>query len=101
MKQKHLEANKKESYTYLEMLMVLVFGTFSFFPSLRGFRQLRDLWVEKFYLKFIQRIVLLLIGFAVLYFSVQHSMNQREKELQEEMDKIDISDWEKFHGYDK
>ena len=99
--EKQLEFNKTESYTKIEMIKVLIFGTIFFFrPRTSGLKTLSELWEEQSYLKFKQKIIILIIGFSILFVSVKYSMRQSELKLQKEMDEIDITEWEKFHGYD-
>lgn len=55
---------------------------------------------ENYYLKFKQRIGIFVLSFFAWYFYINYSFEQSQKKRLEEIDKIDISDWKKQHGYE-
>ena len=90
-----LESNKTASYSYLEMVSIFIFGPFSFIRHIDPIFTLRS---ENFYLKFKQRLILLISGSVCWFLFIYIGFKQYEKERLEEIDKIDISEWRKIHG---
>ncbi|WP_108869396.1 hypothetical protein [Aquimarina aquimarini] len=98
---KRLEKNKTESYKVWEMIVLFLFGPILFFrPYIFNSHTLFTLRGENYFLKFKQRIVIFLFSFIAWYFYTNYSFEQSEKKRLEEIDKIDISDWKRKHGYE-
>lgn len=92
-----LEKNKTESYTTLEMILIFIFGPLKFF---RRYDDVFTLRKENYFLKFRQRIVILTLGFIAWFIFIYMSFHHYEQKRLEEIEKIDISDWKKKHGYE-
>lgn len=92
-----LKNNKTESYTILEMILIFVAGPIMFFKSLDDIFTLRK---ENYYLKFKQRIIILTLGSIAWFIFIYASIHSYQQRRLEEIEKIDISDWKKKHGYD-
>lgn len=96
-----LEKNKTESYEIWEMIVLFLFGPLLFVrPYIFNSHTIFTLRSENFFLKFKQRIIIFVLSFIAWYFYIDYSHEQSEKKRQEEIDKIDISDWKKLHGYE-
>jgi len=97
---KKLEKNKTESYLTWEMIILFLFGPLLFMrPYLFNSHTIFTLRSENYYLKFKQRIIVFLLSFIAWYFYINYSYEKSERKRLEEIDKIDISDWKKLHGY--
>ena len=92
-----LEKNKTESYTTWEMILIFVFGPLKFF---RWYDDVFTLRQENYFLKFKQRIIILTLGFIAWFFFIYASFHYYEQKRLEEIEKVDISDWKKKHGYE-
>ena len=92
-----LEQNKTESYTTWEMIQIFVFGPLNFF---RWYDDVFTLRKENYFLKFKQRIIILTLGFIAWFFFIYTSFHYYEQKRLEEIEKVDISDWKKKHGYE-
>ena len=104
--QLRLESNKIESYKPYQMVLLFLFGPIVFMkPYWFNSMTLFDLKRENYKLKFKQRLTIFILSFLVwtLYISydIKYGVNETEKKRMEEINKIDISEWEKKHGYDK
>jgi len=96
-----LEKNKTESYEKWEMFVLFLFGPILFIrPYLFNSHTLFTLRGENYFLKFKQRIIIFGLSFIAWFFYINYSFQQSEKKRLEEIDKIDISDWKKKHGYE-
>ncbi|NQY06229.1 MAG: hypothetical protein HRT68_08610 [Flavobacteriaceae bacterium] len=96
-----LEKNKTESYEKWEMVVLFLFGPFLFIrPYLFNSHTLFTLRGENYFLKFKQRIIIYGLSFIAWFFYINYSFQQSEKKRLEEIEKIDISDWKKKHGYE-
>ena len=90
-----LESNKTASYTYLEMASIFIFGPLSLIRRIDPIFYLKN---ENYYLKFKQRVILLISGSVCWFLFIYISFQKDQKERLEEIDKIDISEWRKTHG---
>lgn len=95
--EERLEKNKTESYSKWEMILIFIFGPLKFF---RWYDDVFILRKENYFLKFKQRIVILTLGFIAWFIFIYTSFHHSEQKRLEEIDKIDISDWKKKHGYE-
>src|SRR5690606_33388384 len=96
-----LEKNKTESYEKWEMVVLFLFGPILFIrPYLFNSHTLFTLRRENYFLKIKQRIIIFGLSFIAWFFYINYSFQQSEKKRLEEIDKIDISDWKKKHGYE-
>lgn len=96
-----LEKNKTESYEKWEMVVLFLFGPILFIrPYLFNSHTLFTLRLENYFLKFKQRIIIFGLSFTAWFFYINYSFQQSEKKRLEEIEKIDISDWKKKHGYE-
>ena len=97
-----LEKNKTESYAIWEMVILFLFGPILFVkPYFFNSHTIFSLRSENYYLKFKQRIIIFVLSFIAWSFYLNYSHKQSEKKRLEEIEKIDISDWKKLHGYEK
>tara|TARA_R110002072_G_scaffold302005_2_gene483374 strand:+ start:2445 stop:2963 length:519 start_codon:yes stop_codon:yes gene_type:complete len=98
---KRLEKNKTESYQVWEMIVLFLFGPFLFLrPYLFNTHTLFTLRGENYFLKFKQRILIFTLSFLAWFLYINYSFEQSEKKRLEEIQKIDISEWKKIHGYE-
>ena len=99
---KRLESNKTESYKPYQIVLLFLFGPIIFFrPYWFGSMTIFELRQENFKLKFKQRLIIFILSFISWFYYIQYDFEKMEQERMEEIEKIDISDWEKKHGYDK
>jgi hypothetical protein len=99
--QKQLEQNKTEGYTLGKMFYIFFVAPFILAGRWTVDLSLSELKIENYKRKFKQRLFLLLGGtiFWILFLVV--GANDYEKKRQEEIDKVDISEWEKnYYGND-
>jgi len=101
-----LESNKTESYKPYEMVLLFIFGPIVFMkPYWFNSTTLFELKRENFKLKFKQRLTIFALSFIFwtlfISYDIKYGVNESEKKRMEEIEKIDISEWEKKHGYDK
>ena len=101
-----LESNKTESYKNYEMVLLFLFGPLIFFSWHSYFsRTIFELKRDNCLLKLKQRLIIVSISsiFWILFigYDIKYGVNESEKKRMEEIEKIDISEWEKKHGYDK
>jgi len=102
VEQLRLESNKTESYKPIEMILLFLFGPIVFMkPYWFNSTTIFELKRENFKLKFKQRIIIFVLSFISWFFYIQYDFEKMEQERMEEIEKIDISEWEKKHGYDK
>ena len=92
-----LEKNKMESYTVWEMIKIFLIGPLQFF---RRFDDIYILRRENYFLKFKQRIIILILGFIAWFFFIYASFHDYQQNRIQEIEKVDISDWKKKHGYE-
>lgn len=98
---KRLNYNKTESYQVWEMIVLFLFGPFLFLrPYLFNSHTLFTLRGENYFLKFKQRIIIFFLSFLAWFFYINYSFQQSEKKRLEEIQKIDITDWKKIHGFE-
>ncbi|MFI1770190.1 hypothetical protein [Thalassobellus citreus] len=96
-----LEKNKTESYTILQMVQLFLFGPLVFMNKYTvEYHTIFSLRSENYFLKFKQRIIIFILSFIAWFFFIKFTVEQSQTKRQEEIDKIDISDWKKQHGYD-
>ncbi len=96
-----LEKNKTESYEVWEMAILFIFGPILFLrPFIFNSHSLFTLKSENYFLKFKQRLIILALSFISWFLYMDYTSLQTEKKRLEEIQKIDISDWKKEHGYD-
>jgi hypothetical protein len=97
-----LEKNKTESYTVFEMIFLFIFGPIIFFNTsfFSNYHTIFTLRSENYFLKFKQRIIIFILSFSTWILYTNYSFKKSEQKRLEEIEKIDISDWKKLHGYD-
>ena len=96
-----LEKNKTESYQVWEIIILLLFGPMLFIrPYIFNSHSLFTLRRENYFLKFKQRIIIFAVSFMAWFLYINYSFEKSEKKRLEEINKIDISDWKKEHGYE-
>ena len=96
-----LKSNETESYKVHQMILLFIFGPIIFMrPQWYSYDTIFDLKRENFKLKFKQRIIILSLSFICWFLYIKYDIDKSEKLRMEEIEKIDISDWEKKHGYD-
>ncbi len=99
--QKKLEQNETESYTIEKMIYIFLMAPFILARQWTVGLSLSELKKENYQKKFNQRLFLLLGGttFWILFGVI--NANDYEKKRQKEIEKVDISEWEKnYYGND-
>ncbi len=98
---KSFETNKNEKYELLEIIQLFLLAPYYFIIGSYRFKSFKRLKEEKYNQKFKQKIIVYLLSFLTWSLFISYSINKKEQEWLDEIDKIDISDWGKKHGYDK
>lgn len=104
--EERLKKNVLQSYTPVAMLLIFFLSPFLLFsPWFDIGLSLSELRSGNYQKMYRQRLVLLAGGLlfwtAWLYFSVSNESEQKQKEIQTEIEKADISEWEKnYYGSD-
>ena len=98
--EQQLELNKTESYKFWEMLVIFIFGPIILLRPHLSRKGLSYLKSENYKLKFKQRIILFILSIFVWVFYADYSWKKQEGKRMEEVEKVDISDWEKEFEYD-
>ena len=93
--QKELEQNKTESYLTREMIYIFLVAPFILGGRWRVDLSLKELKRENYIKKIRQRLLLLLCGTTFWVLVFVFSFNHSEKKRLENIDKVDISAWEK------
>ncbi|AOW20177.1 hypothetical protein [Urechidicola croceus] len=96
--QEKLEKNKTESYKIWEIIVLYLFGPIIFIRGY-GYYTIFNLRRDNYLLKFKQRIIVFILSFISWAIYINYTSKQSELKRQQEIDKIDITEWEKFHGY--
>ena len=89
---KQAEINESEKYTLIEKIRIFLFGPYELFKFINsGLSELRDF---NYKLKFRQRIILLIVGtiFWIITFISIYQFSEYKR--MQEIEKVDISDWE-------
>jgi hypothetical protein len=100
-----LNKNKNEKYDIYEFLKLIIIYPFLIRYRYYNYKSIITLWNLRYYRKCKQRILTLIL--SILFYTFlslgfgSYIINHSNQSLQREMDKIDISDWEKEFGYDK
>ena len=99
--QKQLEQNEKEGYSIGKMIYIFLVAPFILAGDWAVDLSLRKLKKENYQKKFKQRFFLLLFGTIFWILFIVASVKDYEKKRQEEIDNVDISEWEKsYYGND-
>ena len=94
-----LEANKIESYTKLECLLLFVFAPFIFINrGVFGIKSLLVLKSENYLFMLKQRLIIYLLSFSTYAACIAYYAYWKEQKWQEEIEKIDISEWKEKNG---
>ena len=99
--EQQLELNKTESYKFQEMLIIFIFGPFILMNPYLSKKSLSVLKSENYQLKFKQRIIIFILSLFAWVFYADYSWTKQKEKRMEEVEKVDISEWEKEFGYDK
>lgn len=98
-----LASNEVKKYHPFEQFLIFFLSIFIICKVVPFGLSLSELKDENYKLKYKQRLISLLLGvltwMVFLYFSVNIEAEKRDKAFKEEMDKIDISEWEKNHPH--
>ena len=93
--QKQLQRNKTESYATLDMIYIFLVAPFILIGKWTVGLSLRELKRENYSKKIKQRLLLLIGGIGFWISISALSFNLSEKKRLENIDKVDISAWEK------
>lgn len=99
--QKQLEQNETEGYSTGKMVYIFLVAPLILAGRWTVDLSLRELKRENYQKKFKQRFLLLLGGTTFWILFLVSGANDYERKRQEEIDKVDISEWEKnYYGND-
>ena len=99
--QKQLKQNETEGYSTGKIIYIFLVAPFILAGRWTVDLSLRELKTENYQKKFKQRLLLLLGGTTFWILLLLAGANDYEKKRQEEIDKVDISEWEKnYYGND-
>ena len=91
--EKEKEKNQFEKYSLIEKTRIFLFGPYEFFKNFNS--GLIDLKKENYKIKFRQRLVLLIAGSFFWIILGIASFQYFEYKRMREIEKVDITDWEK------
>ncbi len=91
--EKQKEKNQFEKYSLIEKTRIFLFGPYEFFKNFNS--GLIDLKKENYKIKFRQRLVLLIAGSFFWIILGIASFQYFEYKRMREIEKVDITDWEK------
>ncbi|MDP5093533.1 MAG: hypothetical protein NWQ17_09480 [Polaribacter sp.] len=96
----NLQSVEKTEFSINEKIQIVV--TIPFIIKYGGIGpSLFSLYRDKKMKMFWEKLILLALGIILWIGVLNYSFDLAEKKRMEEIEKIDISDWEKEHGYDK
>ena len=90
--EKQLERNQFEKYSPIEKLKIFLFGPYELFKYYNS--GLTDLKKENYKIKFRQRLILLISGTFFWILFVIAVFQYSEYKRMQEIEKVDITDWE-------
>ena len=86
------EINESEKYSLIEKIKIFLFGPYELFKFINsGLTELRDF---NYKVKFRQRLILLILGTIFWILFIIGTFQYSEYKRMQEIDKVDISDWE-------
>ena len=91
--EKQTERNELEKYTTFEMIKIFLSGPYELFKFFDS--RLRELWDFNYKTKFRQRLILLILGTIFWIFFLIGTYKYSEYKRIQEIENIDISDWER------
>ena len=95
-----LEKNETEKYELIEIVELFLFAPYYFIRGSFRFKSFKHLKDENYQFKLKQKIIIYILSFLSWFFFIAYQVNDYERKRLEEIEKVDISDWEKKHGYD-
>ncbi|GAA4807118.1 hypothetical protein [Litoribaculum gwangyangense] len=95
-----IEINKIEKYGITEIIQLFIFAPYYFIRGSYKFESFKHLKDENYILKLKQKTIIYLLSFLAWFLFISYQINSYEKKRLEEIEKIDISDWKKKHGYE-
>lgn len=94
------EKNKTEKYGITEIIQLFIFAPYYFIRGSYKFKSFKHLKDENYIQKLKQKTIIYLLSFLTWFLFINYQINNYEKKRLEEIEKIDISDWKKKHGYE-
>jgi len=96
---KQEERNELAKYTTLEMIKIFLFGPYELFKFYNS--GLRELWSFNYKTKFRQRLILLILGTIFWMLFVVGTYRYYEYNRIQEIESVDITDWERNRNSNK
>ena len=93
------EKNKIEKYGLIEIIELFLFAPYYFIRGSYRFKSFKHLKEENYTLKLKMKTLIYILSFLAWFLFISYQINSKERKRLEEIEKIDISDWEKKHGY--
>ena len=93
------ENNENESYKPWQIFLIFIFGPFLLTNRFPRSLTIFGLYSQNYKLKFKQRILTLFLSICFYSACILYYVNWKEEQWQKEIEKVDISDWKKYHGY--
>ena len=90
---KQIERNEFEKYTRIEMIKIFFLAPYNLFRNFDS--GLKELWTDNYKTKFRQRLILLISGIIFWILFIVGIFKYDEYKRIQEIEKMDISDWEK------
>ncbi|MCQ0111221.1 hypothetical protein [Zhouia amylolytica] len=94
------EKNKTVKYELLEIIELFIFAPYYFIRGSYKFRSFKHLKDENYSLKLKQKTIIYLLSFLAWFLFISYQINNYKQKRLEEIEKVDISDWKKKHGYE-
>jgi len=94
------EINKTEKYGLMEIIELFIFAPYYFIRGSYKFKSFKHLKDENYIIKLKQKSILYILSFLTWFLFINYQINNYKQKQFEEIEKIDISDWKKIHGYE-
>ena len=94
------EKNKTEKYGLMQIIELFIFAPYYFIRGSYKFKSFKHLKDENYILKLKQKTIIYLLSFLAWFLFINYQINNYEQKRLEEIEKVDISDWKKKHGYE-
>ena len=94
------EKNKTEKYGLVEIIELFIFAPYYFIRGSYKFKSFKHLKDGNYILKLKQKTIIYLLSFLIWFLFISYQINNYKQKRLEEIEKVDISDWKKKHGYE-
>ena len=94
------EQNKTKKYGLVKLIELFFFAPYYVMRVNSRFKSFRQLKVENYSLMLKQKAIIYVLSFIVWFLYISYQVKNHKQKRLDEIEKIDISDWKKKHGYE-